>query len=106
MVTLYYMYFESRAETQNSSTGIVQRKTMPGTVNTKDQLPGFLRTTTPHEIISHAFSHIPVFPAYFRELFYILGTNNGKALLDTIHELRGKVIISVIQNHGDVLLIN
>jgi len=31
---------------------------------------------------------------------------NGKALLETIHELRGKVIISVIQNHGDVLLTN
>jgi len=31
---------ESRAETQNSSTctGNVQRKTMPGTVNTKDNL--------------------------------------------------------------------
>ena len=29
---------ESRAETQNSSTGNVQRKTIPGTVNTKDNL--------------------------------------------------------------------
>ena len=29
---------ESRAEAQNSSTGNVQRKTMSGTVNTKDNL--------------------------------------------------------------------
>jgi hypothetical protein len=39
------------------------------------------------------------------ELIY-WNCTNGKALLDTIHELRGKVIISVIQNHGDVLLTN